>query len=132
MPQRPCDQCGTAYSAKRPASRFCSPLCRKRASRSPVPATPIAITATPVDPPSESTTAVVRAALIEHGRLLTPHGMTALRIAERLDSPSETGAAIASLSTKLTESMDRALDGVNVVDDPLDELRARRAKRASG
>lgn len=32
--ERPCDACGNAYEAKRPASRFCSATCRKRASRS--------------------------------------------------------------------------------------------------
>jgi hypothetical protein len=82
--------------------------------------------------PEESTTSVVRAVLTEHGRLLTPQGMAALRIAERLDSPAETGAAIATLSTKLGEALDRALDGVHLAADSVDELRARRAKRASG
>jgi hypothetical protein len=139
MPQRACDHCGTEYLAKRSASKFCSDRCRKRASRAPAPVVPLkpprksrVKKSEPDATPEESTTSVVRAVLTEHGRLLTPQGMAALRIAERLDSPAETGAAIATLSTKLGEALDRALDGVHLAADSVDELRARRAKRASG
>lgn len=139
MANRPCDHCGTEYLAKRANSKFCSPRCRMRASRAPAPVVPLkpprkarAKKSEPDPTPEESTTSVVRAVLTEHGRLLTPQGMAALRIAERLDSPAETGAAIATLSTKLGEALDRALDGVHLAADSVDELRARRAKRASG
>lgn len=130
--QRHCDSCGTTYEAKRKSSRFCSDTCRKRAQRAPQ----------TVKPEESSTEALRRLYELEYttrsqleavGRLNTVLGQQALMLAHRICSPMETGGAVASLSKEFRAVMDAAMDGVDVAENPLDELRERRdRKRAAG
>ncbi len=127
--QATCQACGRPFEAKRQAAKFCGDTCRKRAQRAPaVPATPRPVER--VERASESgLVAVVRRDLLEAGVLDTIAGQQAMAIAERIASPHETGAAVASLSKQLQAVVSEALGSVKSV-DPLDQLRARRdAKR---
>lgn len=131
--ERSCDNCGGAYEAKRPSSRFCSDLCRKRSSRSPVPTESFGSVHTDGGEVVRFVGPVETAAvgLIDLRQMTgTPQAEMALALARRLDSPKETGSAVASMTKQLRDLMDD-LDrrGVRVA-DPLDELRSRReAKR---
>jgi hypothetical protein len=58
--------------------------------------------------------------------------LAALEVAKRASSPTETGAAVAALMRVFALTMDRALEGVAVAADPLDELRLRRDRLRSG
>lgn len=66
------------------------------------------------------------------GRLDTYLGQQALMLADRIGSSMDTGSSVAALSRELREVMAKALDGVKVAADPLDELRARRAAKSAG
>lgn len=131
MMQRSCDSCGVEYQAKRKASRYCSDTCRKRAQRSPDRSPRRSVE--PRDGGVPRLVTATRAELEDAGRLDTVLGQQAMALAERIASPHETGAAVASLSKELRAVMEAALDGVATKADPLDELRARRErKRAAG
>jgi hypothetical protein len=65
-------------------------------------------------------------------RVDTVAGQQALTLAARMSSPSETGAAIASLSRQLSVVMAEALAGATVAADPVDELGARRERKYAG
>lgn len=140
MPQRPCNHCGEVYDAKRPQSKFCGARCRNRHSRHPELAKVVALSkrakakakadeSDETQPSISSTSAAVRQQLIEAERLDTFQGQAALQLASSLDSPSETGSAKAALARQLAATMELAMAGVKRVGDPVDELRARRAKR---
>jgi hypothetical protein len=127
--QRSCDGCGKAYEATRPTSKYCGSSCRSRASVAKVSSLqPLAAPESSEGPLAASVVRELRAA----GRLETPAGQHALILARRVESSHETGAAVASLSKALTDVMARALDGVKVAADPLDELRARRSAKSAG
>ncbi|MEI8082707.1 MAG: hypothetical protein WCI74_12765, partial [Actinomycetes bacterium] len=64
----------------------------------------------------------LRAAQVEH----TVGGAVALLLAERLDSGTDSGSAIATLAKQLQATLADALRGTKVKDSPLDELRRRR------
>ena len=129
--QRSCDVCGVTYEAKRPNAKFCSDTCRKRhqrGARKPErpEVAPVADIARSIGEIEESTAA----ALDETGRLETPLGRTALRLARRLDDPErETGQGLASLAKQFEAVFTSATAGVDVEDDPIDELRAARDRK---
>jgi hypothetical protein len=64
-------------------------------------------------------------------RLDTPAGQMALVLAERLAAGLDTGSALATLSRELTARMDEALAGAKLETDRLDELKARRERKAA-
>ena len=127
--QRSCDACGTPYEAKRTSSKFCSTNCRIRANRSgsaQVRAVPVA-----VEPVPSSLVAVVERKLAAADRLESVAGAQAVQLAGRMDSEIS-GSALAQMHKVLQALMDRAMEGVGVAADPVDELRARRDRLRSG
>jgi HPt (histidine-containing phosphotransfer) domain-containing protein len=78
-----------------------------------------------------TTVAAVTAQLEAADRLQTYLGASAVALAHRIDQ-STAVMGFAALVKELRSTMDAALAGVKVADDPIDELRARRdGKRAS-
>jgi len=131
---RACDVCGVKYEAKRLASRFCSPACRKRHQRNPQSAAPVVLPVIgdpgAVDGPVLSAT---RADLHAAGRLGGPLGQAALLLAGRLDrSEREPGTSLAALVREHRAALAEAVRGAKRAVDPVDELRARRDSRRAG
>jgi hypothetical protein len=137
--ERPCDVCGTTYTATRASSRYCSERCKKRAQRAPATqrsdkrrqARPNAAV---VPMPQPDVTAGVaestRRKLDEMGRLDTPLGQATMVLARRLDRPSgDTGAGLASLAKQLAAMLAAATADVRPAGDLLTELRARRDRK---
>lgn len=134
MPQRACDHCGVAYEAKRKTSRFCGVNCRNRHARHPELAVLDGGSGSPTpgggSPASTSPTVdAVRRELAAVDRLDSIAGSAALQLAAALDSPTETGSAKASLARQLVATLEVAMKGVKVADDPLDELKRRRDQK---
>ena len=128
--QRKCESCKRAYQATRPNSKFCGDTCRKRAQRSPKPATMKQPKAPPVLVVGLG--AVTARELEAADRLDTVLGQAALVLARRIESPMETGASIASMTKQLRETLADALKGAAQAADPLDEIRARRESKRAG
>ena len=131
---RPCDACGTTYTAKRAASKFCSARCRTRASRGQQVGELVALPATPAAPEPETAGAVERAttvALVEADRIDSPLGQVALALARRIDQPGiDTGSAVAALARQLEATLTAATRGAVAATSPQqlrDELAQRRA-----
>lgn len=121
---RSCDSCGTSYEAKRATSRYCSALCRTRASRAG------AAKAAPVADGSGALVAAVARELEAAGRMDCSAGQRALHLAGLLAAPTaDSGSSKAALDKQLAAAMTQALDGVKRKADPLDELRERRERR---
>jgi hypothetical protein len=126
---RQCDSCREDYEAARASSRFCSPRCRVRASRSPA-KTLDAPTTPPRDLSASGLVIATTTALEAAHALDSVLGQVAVEIAGRIVNPAETGAAVAALAKQLREVMVAALEGSEVVVvDPLDELRSRRDRK---
>jgi len=132
-----CEECGERFEAKRSTAKYCSTRCRTRATRRRAEGRP-APAAEPrqVPAPAEDVPLLVAATIDELAkaeRLSTALGQTAVKLAERIGSRSETGSAVASLSKELRATMAEALRGSAAAADPIDELRARRdRKRRAG
>jgi hypothetical protein len=62
------------------------------------------------------------------GALDTVDGQLALVLAERIESPGQTGSAVAALHAELRRLM-TVIDARVKVEDPLDKLRRRRDRR---
>lgn len=76
--------------------------------------------------------AAVSAELSAAGRLDSALGRQAVRLAQRMGE-FDTGGGVAALSRELRSVMAAALQTAVAMDDPVDELRARRdAKRSAG
>lgn len=126
--QRSCDFCGTAYEAKRSSSRFCGSTCRARKSTGAVvPMRPPPEVPAP-DRPSlaESVRAELRAADAESSGL----GVSALLLAERIDSGQDPGSSLAALNRELRATLAEATrgqvrSGLATLRDELAERRAR-------
>ena len=127
--QRPCDECGTKYEAKRPTSRFCSTRCRTRQTRkrqSGVDLTPSPLTVIANDRPQHLTDAT-RAEL---GHLAdTADGILLLTLAARIDAVPETSPALSSLSKEYAARKTEMLSRSHAKADPFDELQALRVRR---
>jgi len=124
---RKCESCGRSYQAKNSRSRFCGQTCYRRHSRAnpkPKPVAAARVEAALVD--------AVRVELEAAGRLDSVAGQSALRLAEKMCGSADTGSGLAALSRELRGTMAEALQGANVADDLVDELKRRRdAKRAA-
>jgi len=130
--QRRCDECGHCYTARRSTSQFCSGACQKRAQRARAAGLPLrAATLDDREAAPSELERVVARELEAAGRLQSVAGQVALELAFRVASPHETGAAMASLARELSATMAKALAGVAVAADPLDEIRARRDRKWS-
>lgn len=139
-----CATCGNVFLAKRSTARFCSDACRVRAHRAKGPKLAPAVAAAaprtdghdkvkrPTTPDGEplSVEDAVRAELDKAERAGTVMGQSALVIARRLDMPTmDTGSAVSTMVKQLSATLDEALAGQTKAVDPLDELRARRARK---
>jgi hypothetical protein len=124
-----CAACGKPFDAQRKTARYCGPACRKRKQRR---GAAIETLPPPVEVPSGSLADTVRDELTSAGRLNTALGAQAVRLAERMESPFDTGSAIAALSRELRAVMTEALQDASRAVDPLDELAQRRLQKAAG
>jgi hypothetical protein len=140
-----CSECGRGFEATSPRARLCSPKCRKRASRRPqplgapvAPVRPVPEPPRAVDAPAEPTPLryplvdATRRELEAGGVLDTALGQQALRLAERMHSPHDTGSALAAVSKELRSVLAAALADATPVADALDELAQRRQVKAAG
>ena len=129
--QRPCDECGQLYAARRPTSKFCGVNCRTRAARRRKSGIP-----DPVRVAAEVPTATGRlaaATLAELGPAAeTADGLLLLALAERIDAAADTGSSIAALSREYAARKADMLAAAPAVANPLDELRALRERRRAG
>lgn len=125
---RSCEACGVDYEAKRPNARFCSLLCRKRASRNPALTDP---ESPPTDSPDGEVTRSTLARLTELEVVDDPVAAMAVALARRLDSPRETGSAMAQIAKQLATLLDVCEKRGRRRANPLDELRARRMVKSS-
>jgi hypothetical protein len=143
MNVRPCDACGEPYEAKTARSRYCSDRCKRRyhrGARAPENVTPLEPRKRKKRPPADGQPVgdagpvekATVAALQEVDRAGTPLGAAAVVLARRLDEGRDTGQGFASLAKQLQATLGSATAGVHVEADPVDELRARRARKAAG
>lgn len=147
--QRNCDYCGAPYEAKTKASRFCKAAHRVSYSQRGKPKASVTQLQTTAkldqdlaqdDPPEPSSddlmpplVSAVAAELMAADRFHTSLGQQAFHLATRIVTAKfDTGASIASMHARLADFMEKALDGVKVADDPLDELKRRRDAKLAG
>lgn len=119
--EKPCEECGTAYLAKRTNSRFCKPACRVRANRRPA-KTGASEAASPVVPDRGGLVSQVAADLMKAGVLDTIPGRAALALAYRIESPMETGSAAASMTRELSRLVEEAKALAPKQQDAIDAL----------
>jgi len=136
-----CQECGSLFEAKRRGSLFCGVNCRKRSSLRDIearkegkiaPVSAISPPDTADSPPESALVLSTRRELAEAGVEDTVNGQIALRLAQKLSQPGDTGSAMASLARQLSAAMAEALAGGAKKADALDELMERRLKKASG
>lgn len=158
--QATCSECGKTFEAQRVSAKLCGPACRKRASRRnqvaggqprpvapPRPAGPprIKVVEPPPDEPDagdsgHSDASTLRLSLLEAtrrqledlGQVDSVLGQQALRLAERMMSPFDTGSALAALSKEFGRVMDTLVAQAPAQSDALDELSQRRHLKAAG
>ena len=125
--QRPCDECGTTYTAKRASSKFCTPRCRVRANRRGSDPAPVSVIA--LDAPT--TALLTDATRVELGVLAeTADGILLLTLAARIDAVPETSPALATLSKEFAaRKSDLMAHAPNAKANPFDELQALRERR---
>lgn len=134
---RTCEVCGREFEAQRSTRKSCSSSCRVYKSQgrkvAPVKVLPSAATDTAAVPVAVGSVEARTLAAVSTLELTEdPQAAVALVLARRLDSPSETGAAVAALAKQYAALMDDlSRRGVRAA-DPLDELRARLVAKASG
>jgi len=123
--QRPCDECGTTYTAKRASSKFCSPRCRVRANRKTSEPAPLAVLTAP------GPGLLTDATRAELGPLAdTADGILLLTLAARIDSVPETAPALATLSKEFAaRKSDLLALAPKSKANPFDELQALRERR---
>ena len=127
--QRPCDECGTTYAARRPTSKYCSSQCRARASVRRSKGIPAPVRPTEV----QATGRLAAATLKELGTAAdTADGLLLLALAERIDAAADTGSSIAALSREYAARKADMLQAQPVAANPHDELRALRDRRRAG
>jgi len=132
-----CAGCGLSLASSRADAVYCGDTCKRRAQRQQRAAKRLDIaperSETPKAAPESTLVESVCAELVEADRLNTSAGQVALELAVRMANRKELGSSVASLAKQFGEAMTKALAGVAVAADPLDEIRARRdAKRNAG
>lgn len=135
-----CKECGKPFEGKTRAATFCGATCRKRSSSRDIAAreagelAPVSVISPPEtadSPPETGLVATTRRELDEAGVADTVHGQIALRLAEKLAQPGDTGSAMASLARQLSAAVSEALAAGTKKVDALDELATRRMQKAS-
>jgi len=126
---RNCDECGTAYQAQRPTSKFCSTRCRTRQTRKRQAGEVIVPFAQ--QPPAPVTGLLTDATRAELGVLAeTADGILLLTLAARIDAVPETSPALATLSKEFAaRKSDLMAHAPNAKANPFDELQALRERR---
>lgn len=143
MARKKCARKGCRRSVKSETALYCAdPACeRARARARRQKADRAARGEAPPAPPSEDSAGrpaggVFAATLVElekAGRVNTPAGQSALALATRIDhSAEDSGSSVAQLSKQHLAALEVAMRGADERDDSIDELRARREKRARG
>jgi endogenous inhibitor of DNA gyrase (YacG/DUF329 family) len=130
--QRNCNECGTAYQAQRPTSKFCSTRCRTRQTRKRQSGEPVIPAVPRIAPalPTAETGQLTDATRAELGDLAeTADGILLLTLAARIDAVPETSPALATLSKEFAARKADAMSRVSRIADPMDELKARRDRR---
>jgi hypothetical protein len=143
--QRSCQQCGRAYPAQRPTSKYCSSSCRgqaakdRKAGKSASPRSKPAAQANQAQQPATAppggagdVVEAVQRELEAVGRADSALGRAALALAARVSGVSgqmETGSAYAALIRELRTTIEAAKQGASGAGDPIDELRERRERR---
>lgn len=125
-----CAHCGNAFTSKSSRAKYCGATCRGRAHQ--------ARRDTPEADHDEDAPQGPRlfdcalAELEKADRANSVAGVQALALARRIDSRSETGASVASLSKEFREVWDLAMADAVKVADPVDEVKERRERRLAG
>lgn len=135
---RECEACGREFESSSKRARFCRDAECKRVRARERKRKQLGIVLPLPDSPSDqvpgaSLLAATRKALEGAGQLESYAGQAALVLAEQLasDSRVDTGSSLASLAKEFRAAMADALKDAARADDGIDELRARRARRAS-
>lgn len=130
-----CTSCGTAFTAKRPNARFCSPACQKRERRRAQASTPPAEPARPVvtpNPDSDEDDGSIAwstlQVLTDAGREKSPRGRAALKAARIIDG-SWAVQGMAALLKDYDRALEAALAGAQVETDGVDEVEAKRQEK---
>jgi hypothetical protein len=129
--KRSCDRCGSDFEARSGRARFCTSKCRYAAGNARKQGRPEAERVV-VLPLAGNVVEAVHNDLAAANLLGTPLGQAALRLAFVIDNADETrasgvAAAVRELRSTLADAMHREVKEA----DPIDELEAKRAKRAS-
>lgn len=136
-----CAECRTLFDAKTRAATFCGVKCRQASSRRDresraegqiAPVTAISPPETLVPQEEAGLVATTRLKLEQADAVDTVAGQIALRLAEKLSQPGDTGSAMTSLARQLSAAMAEALAAGTKQADGLDELAARRLNKAAG
>lgn len=126
-----CRRCSKEFESDASTAMYCSKSCRQAASRAKKTTVALPTASSGSVENSVSTVATVTRQLEMTGRLDTYLGAAAVQLAQRIDA-STAVMGFAALVKELRSTMDAALEGVQVADDPLDELRARRDRKLTG
>ena len=124
-----CVGCGAALGSSSSRAKWCSDACRKRTTRA---EDRWLRSKAAAEDAGSAVADAVTAELVAAGRLETPAGQAALILARRVDmerSGLDSGSALAAVVREMRAQLDRALADGPVPDDPVDELRARRAAK---
>lgn len=125
--ERDCDRCGHTYQARRSTSRYCSPRCRKQASRHPKPDTPVTEM-----PDAPAVFLATQRELRDAGSLDSALGHAALKLAALIDESGATsGSAPATLVREWRVTLAEAVKRQAAPTSLIDELRKRREQRSS-
>jgi hypothetical protein len=134
--RKQCAVCQVPFEAKRAAAKYCSPRCRVRATRARAAGLDGGAAAPPEPSPAVAggVEAAAVAELAAAGRLGTSGGQSALVLARRIDTSAATemGAGLAALVKQFGVTLAEAVKGGQVAVNPLDELKAKRDRRAAG
>lgn len=138
--QRTCGACGAAYEARSARSKFCTDSeckrarerARNRQRRDPG-GEVVEFPAPQADGEGGANERVTRRELDAAGRLETIAGQNAMSLARQLDhAAGDTGSSFAALAKQHLLAVDKALEGVEVADDPIERRRqAAHARRLS-
>lgn len=129
--KRECDECGKAYTAKSPRSKFCRPACRSRAHEKRASAAPVPV----VEPGEVAAGGVAEATRLELERLQradSPMGRVAVALAVRMDSGEDVGSSMAAVAKELRSILEAIAAQAPQAADPVTKLRVVRDESRRG
>lgn len=146
LPDRSCEECGTAFTPSRRDQRFCKAYCRVKANRRPTKvgrakqegksgagsAEVVELKAAPAPPQDVDggLAAQVRSSLTDAGALATVAGMAALTLARQIEKGQDSGSAVASMTKQLSALMAEArAESAPSQRDAADDVMARAAAK---